>query len=92
MPMYEYKCGKCDETFTVMQRMGAGAEGLKCPACSSKKLTKLISRTVTPDSEKAMPSEMEQQAAFQKIQQQTMNSPCAAGSCAGGSCNIKEFG
>jgi len=90
--MYEYRCNKCEETFTMMRRMGAGTEGLVCPACGSKKLTKLISSTFTPDSEKAMPSEMEQQAAFQKIQQQTMNSPCAAGSCGGGTCNIKEFG
>jgi len=93
MPMYEYRCGKCEETFTVMQRMGAGAEGLKCPACNSKKLTKLISRTVTTDSMKGMPSEMEQMAAFQKIQQQTASSPCASGMCgSGNTCSIKEFG
>ncbi|HEX9861155.1 MAG TPA: zinc ribbon domain-containing protein [Nitrospirota bacterium] len=92
MPMYEYKCGKCSETFTMMMRMGAGADGVKCPSCGSAKISKLISSTFTPDSEKGMPSEMEQQAAFQKVQQATANSPCASGACGGGTCNIKEFG
>jgi len=91
MPMYEYKCNGCEETFTIMQRMGAGMEGLSCPACKGTSLTKLISRTVTPDSEKAMPSDMEMAQAMSSIQKAGAGG-CASGMCSGGSCSINEFG
>lgn len=92
MPMYEYRCGGCNETFTVMQRMGAGMEGLSCPACRSTKLSRLISSTYTPESEKAMPSDLEMSRAMQDMQK-AGSSPCASGTCGGGNtCSIKEFG
>ena len=33
MPLYEYRCQRCDERFEVLQRMGASGEGLTCPKC-----------------------------------------------------------
>ncbi|MBI5190547.1 MAG: zinc ribbon domain-containing protein [Nitrospirae bacterium] len=95
MPMYEYRCGGCNETFTVMQKMGAGAEGLSCPACRSTELSKLISSTFSPESEKAMPTDLEMSKAMHDIQKASAGSPCASGMCGGGggnTCSIKEFG
>lgn len=33
MPLYEYICRSCGHAFEVLQRMGDGGEGLRCPAC-----------------------------------------------------------
>ena len=33
MPLYEYRCAACGRRFEVLQRVGAGAEGLTCPGC-----------------------------------------------------------
>ncbi|EKD41270.1 MAG: regulatory protein, FmdB family [uncultured bacterium] len=41
MPLYEYKCESCEETFEIMQKISE-APLKKCPKCSGK-LTKLIS-------------------------------------------------
>lgn len=35
MPIYEYRCPRCGERLEVLQRVGAGAEGLECPRCGS---------------------------------------------------------
>lgn len=43
MPLYEYRCGECQASFEILQRMGEGAGGLTCPACGSAKLTKQFS-------------------------------------------------
>ncbi|MFP3940631.1 MAG: FmdB family zinc ribbon protein [Acidobacteriota bacterium] len=33
MPLYEYQCPDCGHRFEVLQRIGAGAEGVTCPRC-----------------------------------------------------------
>lgn len=38
MPLYEYRCRDCFERFEVLQRMGAGPEGLECPGCRGSRL------------------------------------------------------
>ncbi|MCB1033635.1 MAG: zinc ribbon domain-containing protein [Acidobacteria bacterium] len=43
MPLYEYICEQCGERFEVLQPMGAGSDGLECPACGSKALAKQFS-------------------------------------------------
>ena len=40
MPIYEYKCKKCGETFETLVRDG---QKPSCPHCKSKRLEKLIS-------------------------------------------------
>jgi len=93
MPMYEYKCEGCEETFTVMQRMGAGPEGLKCPACGKKKITKLISAPVYHDPNRGLPSEDKMRGAFNEMKKLQASSPCASGMCgSGNSCSVNEFG
>ena len=43
MPLYEYRCQGCDLRFEVLQRMGAGPEGLSCPECGRTRLSREVS-------------------------------------------------
>lgn len=43
MPIYEYKCGKCNKMFSVLQRVGATEKDTVCPECSSKNIKKQVS-------------------------------------------------
>lgn len=43
MPLYEYRCQVCDRGFEALQRMGASADGLVCPACGSPRVTRQFS-------------------------------------------------
>lgn len=44
MPLYEYDCNKCGKEFTFLTGVIADNTDPRCPACGSKRLTKLISR------------------------------------------------
>ena len=50
MPIYEYKCKRCGETFELLVR---GSEKPQCPMCSSKSLKKLVSGFSTVSERKA---------------------------------------
>lgn len=39
MPIYEYRCDKCEETTEVLQKVGEDAPG-ECPHCGAKKALK----------------------------------------------------
>ena len=41
MPVYEYRCAKCDREFEVLVR--SGRERIACPKCRSKKVKKRYS-------------------------------------------------
>ncbi|MBI4685179.1 MAG: zinc ribbon domain-containing protein [Nitrospirae bacterium] len=41
MPIYEYRCKKCNAAFSVLQKVGT--TDTKCPKCSSKDTKKLLS-------------------------------------------------
>ncbi|HEC98344.1 MAG TPA: zinc ribbon domain-containing protein [Nitrospirae bacterium] len=43
MPVYEYTCIKCKETFTLIQRIGTTEKDTICPHCGSSEIKKLIS-------------------------------------------------
>jgi len=86
MPMYEYKCNKCEKVFTVMQRMDAGTSGLSCPECKGTELTKLISSTFSPESSKAMPPSFESAAA--KMPTGMGGGGCSSGMCGSGMCGM----
>jgi putative FmdB family regulatory protein len=43
MPLYEYRCDGCGETFEIVQSMNARAEDTVCPHCRAKKATRLMS-------------------------------------------------
>ncbi|MCP4118113.1 MAG: zinc ribbon domain-containing protein [Desulfobacteraceae bacterium] len=41
MPIFEYKCNKCDKTFETLV---LGSDVPQCPSCSSEDLSRLISK------------------------------------------------
>ncbi len=43
MPLYEYICSKCKETFTVLQKVGSSEQDTTCPRCGSREVKKLVS-------------------------------------------------
>ena len=46
MPIYEFECRKCKETFDALLPMG-GEGKARCPKCGSKKVTKLLSSFIS---------------------------------------------
>lgn len=44
MPLFEYRCKECGRRFALLVGMTAEKAKLECPACGSRKATKLISR------------------------------------------------
>jgi len=54
MPSYEYRCGRCNKTFSVVLTISDhDARKVKCPKCGSKKLDQLISQFLTKTSRKS---------------------------------------
>jgi len=43
MPIYEYVCDSCDETFSLLQRVGCSEKESVCPKCASAKVRKKLS-------------------------------------------------
>lgn len=43
MPIYEYICKECDESFSVFRGINIGEKDTKCPRCNSNDVTKKIS-------------------------------------------------
>ena len=43
MPIYEYKCRKCDEKFEVLQKVNEDNKDLCCPKCKTDKPERLLS-------------------------------------------------
>jgi putative FmdB family regulatory protein len=43
MPLYEYRCPACERRFEVLQRLGATADGLVCPACGHDRVERAFS-------------------------------------------------
>jgi putative FmdB family regulatory protein len=43
MPIYEYKCKKCNHVFDAFQRIGEDGSKLECPECGTAKPEKLLS-------------------------------------------------
>lgn len=43
MPLYEYKCSSCKETFSVLQKVGSTEKDTTCPYCGSSDVKKLLS-------------------------------------------------
>lgn len=43
MPIYEYSCMECKESFSVFQSVNANNKDTKCPKCGSSDVKKKIS-------------------------------------------------
>lgn len=53
MPLYRYKCQKCEHDFEALVNRG---DKVECPKCDSKKLDKLASMPGLPQTKDAFPS------------------------------------
>lgn len=72
MPIYEFKCSKCEEFFEVIV-MGSGKDDIiTCPKCKSEEFERVVSKTNF-----AMGSSSAGQAAGV----QTQERQCSSGSC-----------
>jgi len=43
MPIFEYQCSKCGHAFEELVFNTSEGEGVRCPSCKSRKLSKLMS-------------------------------------------------
>jgi putative FmdB family regulatory protein len=43
MPIYEYRCKKCYETFEVLQKISEDNKGLRCPKCDTGEPERVLS-------------------------------------------------
>jgi putative FmdB family regulatory protein len=43
MPIYEYRCPHCGETFEKLVPMGTDAKQVECPCCGQKGVDKKVS-------------------------------------------------
>jgi putative FmdB family regulatory protein len=47
MPIYEYRCSNCEETFEKIRRMADADRNLQCPKCESEEIERLLSAFAT---------------------------------------------
>lgn len=45
MPIYEFKCQKCDEFFELLMIGKSDEDDMKCPKCGAQSFERIISRT-----------------------------------------------
>jgi putative FmdB family regulatory protein len=65
MPIYEYRCGDCQQRVSVFQSYADyGKKKVACPNCGSKNLARLISRVRIAKSEDTRLEEMSDPANF----------------------------
>jgi len=60
MPIYEYMCNKCNESFSLLQRVGITESDTVCPKCGSKEVRKkfsIFSCSTSVDSESSSSGE-----------------------------------
>jgi len=43
MPIYEYTCVECKNTFSLLQKIGSSEKDTTCPQCGSKEVKKKLS-------------------------------------------------
>ncbi len=43
MPIYEYNCSECNDTFSLLQSVYPEAKNTRCPKCGSSKVKKVMS-------------------------------------------------
>lgn len=43
MPIYEYMCMNCGNSFSVLQKMGSSEKDTACPECGSNNIKKKVS-------------------------------------------------
>jgi len=43
MPIYEYRCRDCGHRFSRLQKVGADADSVTCPACGAQQAERQLS-------------------------------------------------
>ena len=43
MPIYEYRCRTCGESFEKLVRMSTAIESIECPSCGERQAERLLS-------------------------------------------------
>ena len=76
MPIYEFKCLKCEEFFEVIVMGSAGGSLKGCPKCGSEEFERVVSRTNF-----TMGSSGGGSGSGQKAGVQTQERSCSGGSC-----------
>lgn len=72
MPIYEFKCSKCEEFFEVIVMGSDQDSDLKCPKCKSLEFERVVSRTNFA---------MGSASSGQSRGVQTQERECSGGSC-----------
>ena len=62
MPIFEYRCSKCDEVFEELV-LGKSQSRVKCPSCGGTKVQSLVSRFAAQTGGKSASGECFNQAA-----------------------------
>ena len=71
MPIYEFKCTKCEEFFEVIV-MGSDDKDIGCPKCKSDEFERVVSKT---NFSMGVPASQKSQGV------QTQERTCSTGSC-----------
>jgi putative FmdB family regulatory protein len=72
MPIYEFKCSKCEEFFEVIVMASDDDNAVSCPACESNEFERVVSKTNFS---------MGSSSAGQTQGVQTQERECSGGSC-----------
>ncbi len=74
MPIYEFKCKKCEHKFEALRLSSAGFKDVTCPKCGSKQVAKEMSSFAAsvPSGGGSMPP----------------MGGCGGGGCSGGMCGL----
>lgn len=81
MPVFEYKCSKCNTKFEVLHKSSVKQDEVSCPKCSStenKKLFSAFSASVNSGSDFSSPGCADGSCAM----------PSYGGGCANGMCGL----
>jgi len=72
MPIYEFKCSKCEEFFEVIVMGSQENDTVRCPKCDSTEFERVVSKTNFT---------MGSSSAGQSMGVQTQERVCSGGSC-----------
>ncbi|MFZ3090124.1 MAG: zinc ribbon domain-containing protein [Nitrospirota bacterium] len=56
MPIYEYRCKKCNHIFDIIQKSTAEKKDVMCPECGGKETEKILSPFSSFDGSSCSPS------------------------------------
>ncbi|KPA09354.1 FmdB family transcriptional regulator [Candidatus Magnetomorum sp. HK-1] len=70
MPLYEFKCNKCDEFFEILVMNSKDEVEMKCPKCTSEQFERVLSTSSYAMGQGSSPSSVN-----------TQTRTCSSGNC-----------